>query len=142
METKEIFRGDSWNLPRMQWIDIDTGRKEGERGLFSVSTDVGIYLRGKGEEGEGKQFSAYLMYGDKQITIGEDGKIQMFLAGSPLYPTPRINVKINLVSIVDQKVKAVRRKKGKKDLDMSDWNPTEEEVEKFAPVLKEIIQDE
>ncbi|KKN02800.1 hypothetical protein LCGC14_1113950, partial [marine sediment metagenome] len=131
---KQIYNGDSWILPRGEWIDIPCEGKKGDRAQLKVSTDVGIYLREKGSKTEGHQMSAFGEYA-MDYTLGDEGKLQLQLAGSPLHPTPRTGIIITLISL-----KPKRKKKFSPSI--SKVEEKEEIIETLESPVDEVIIDE
>jgi len=105
----EIFKGDSWVLPRQQWIEIQAKGEEGDIGTFKIDNDLGFCLRAKGDLTEGTQVPIpFMSYYEYTIPIGKDGKMEISLAGQPFYPIPRTKIQIIQSGL---KVKKKKRKK-------------------------------
>jgi len=130
----QIYTGDSWILPRTVWIDVPCVGKKGDKAQIRINSDIGIYVREKGEEIEGVAIPA-LVNNTADYILGEDGKLQIQLAGSPMQPTPRTGIIFTQISL-----KPKRKKKFSPSI--TKVEEKEEIIETLESPVDEVIIDE
>jgi len=127
---KVILVGDSWKLPRMKWTDAKVEGKKGDKIRLHITTDIGLRIRAKGDKTDGVVVvQPYLSHERPGILceVGEEGKIQIKLAGAPDSPAPRTGVTVVQIMLI------TRAKKEKGEL-----VPTIDEAKKVREAEKAI----